>query len=124
MMTDGDLDAPEADPGGLSILRAKTGSYATKQYSLGRTGKLKKDSYGKAKWFSVTTANVNGIDELSARLDRLQHDPHAFIVRGALLPDADPQLTRRLQHPDPQDGYPAAFRSADRQWLDIDFDGI
>jgi hypothetical protein len=127
-MADGDRGDvpvdPDDAPGGLSILRASTGHYATKQYSLGRNGKLRKDGYGNEKWFSVTTAKVNGIDELAARLDRLQHDPHAFVVRGALLPEANPQLTRRLLHPDPKDGYPAAFRSADRQWLAIDFDGI
>ena len=122
----GDLSSASdvADPGGLSILRAKNGSYATKQYSLGRNGKLRKSSYGNAKWFSVTTAEVGGIVELAALIDRLQHDPHAFLVRGALLPEADPQHTRRLLRPDPQDGYPASFRSAARQYLDIDFDGI
>ena len=123
-MTDGDLDAPEAVPGGLSILRAKTGRYATKQYSLGRTGKLRKAGYGNEKWFSVTPAKVGGIDDLAALLGRLQHDPHAFVLRGALLPEADPQRTRRLLHPDPQDGHPATFRSADRQWAPLDFDGI
>jgi hypothetical protein len=121
----GDAPADTDDaPGGLSILRAKNGSYATKQYSLGRNGKLRKSSYGNAKWFSVTTAKVGSIVELAAQLDRLQHDPHAFLVRGSLLPEADPQHTRRLLHPDPKDGYPASFRSACRQYLDIDFDGI
>ena len=121
----GDVPAdPDDDRGGLSILRANTGRYATKQYSCGRTGSIRKVGYGNEKWFSVTAAKVGGIVELAALLDRLQHDPHAFVVRGALLPEADPQRTRRLLHPDPRDGYPATFRSADRQWLDIDFDGI
>jgi putative DNA primase/helicase len=113
-----------ADPGGLSILRSKTGHYATKQYSLGRNGKLRKSSYGNATWFSVTTVVADSIYELAAMLDRVQHDPHAFVLRGALLPEANPQLTRRLLHPDPKNGYPASFRSAARQWVPIDFDGI
>src|SRR4051812_6653400 len=115
-MADGDLDAPEDDPGGLSILRANTGLYATKRYSLGRNGKLKKAPYGNAKWFSVTPVTIDGIYELAAMLDRLQHDPHAFLVRGALLPEADPQRARRLLHPDPKDKHPATFRCACRQW--------
>src|SRR3954468_7758715 len=119
----GDGEDP-ADPGGLSVLRASTGLYATKRFSLGRNGKLRKSSYGNAKWFSVTPVTIDGIDELAAMLDRLQHDPHAFVVRGALRPDADPQRTRRLLHDDPEDKHPATFRSAARQWLDIDFDGI
>lgn len=112
------------DCGGLSILRARSGHYATKRYSRSRTGKITKSPYGNEKWFSVTTAEVVGIDGLAALLNRLQHDPYAFVIRGALLPEANPQLTRRLLHPDPQDGHPATFRSACRQWIPLDFDGI
>jgi hypothetical protein len=116
--------APLDDRGGLSILRARSGHYATKRYSRSRTGGITKSAYGNEKWFSATTVEVGGIADLAALLDHIQRDPLAFIVRGALLPEATPQLTRRLLHPDPRDGHPATFRSACRQWIPLDFDGI
>src|SRR4051812_25496273 len=93
--------APAEPPEGLSILRACTGRYATKRFHRRRDGTVDKTSYGNEKWFAIEQAIVSGIHDLAALLDPLQHDPHAFIVRGALLPHADPRRTRRLLHPDP-----------------------
>jgi hypothetical protein len=117
----------EVAPGALTWLTT-FGPLATKVLEQGPDGWLRvAEGYNLAEHFRVTTALVHGLTELLSRLDQLATGPRRFVVRGELLPDADPQRCKRLLHPKrDEDGTisPATFRPAARRWLALDFDSL
>jgi hypothetical protein len=108
----------------LTILRSVDGAVATKTFSRDATGKLRKEGYGKAKFFAVEERQVANIAELGAAIEGLQDERTAFVVRGELVETANATYTRRLLYPGGRTGEPATFRAANRRWIMLDFDGV
>ena len=116
--------ASSAAGGGLTILRAASRRIATKRFSALRDGRVRKSGYGNERFFALEPAEADNILALAALVHRLERDPHAFIIRGAPLPDADRNRARRLLHPDPSTGDPPTIVAADRAWVMMDLDGV
>jgi hypothetical protein len=111
----------------LVVLHSVSHKHAAKQFSLvkGKKGKpdhIANKSYGSEKYFRVDERPVGSFTALCDTLDRLTHEPFAFIVRGAPRMDINRNHTRRLLHKDPKTGDPATFEPVSRCWLLIDFD--
>jgi hypothetical protein len=119
----GVIGRPESDT--LTVLTSVSGKHAAKQFSLNRkTGELKNRSYGSEKFFSVETIALSGIADLAQTLARLTAQRFAFVVRGELLPAANPKHTRRLLRRDPRTGDEATFKPAPRHWFAVDMDHV
>jgi hypothetical protein len=84
--------------------------------------------YDDAKTFAVHEVSVSGIHTLFDILERLQSQPHAFVVRGAPVPGIDRRSTRRIakQHFDTATGevLEPTFAGSPRRWLAVDFDTL
>ena len=71
----------------LSVLHSVNRKHAAKRFSVSqRTGEIKNRSYGYEEFFAVEIVEIASFNDLSAALDRLTKDPHAFVIRGEPLP--------------------------------------
>jgi hypothetical protein len=107
----------------LPILHSVDGKFATKRFSRHpKTGKLRNKSYDNAYHFRVELRPVDSFDDLAAALEYLARQPHAFVIRGAPLPDTNLHYTKRRFRP--HGGEPATFGAAARRWFATDMDHI
>jgi hypothetical protein len=109
----------------LTVLFSVSNLYATKRIRCDRkTGKIIKTPYGCETHFQVKQVGLSGFDHLCKCLDTLTQRPFAFVIRGAPLPGIDLNNTRRVNHENPETGYPAAFVEAERNWFAVDLDKV
>jgi hypothetical protein len=93
----------------VTILRSVTGRYATKRFSRGDDGTVRKAGYGNETYFAVEIGEVAGIDDLAALLGSLEDDKSAFVIRGEPSAGVNLDCSRRLLRP--RSGAPATFHS-------------
>jgi hypothetical protein len=108
----------------VTIMRSVDGAVATKTFWRDGAGRVRKENYGNAKFFSVEVRPVTNITELAAVIETLQSERSALVVRGELRETASAWHTRRLLRPDRRTGEPATFRPANRRWVMLDFDAV
>jgi hypothetical protein len=113
----------------LTVLHSVHRKHAAKQFTLvkGKKGSpdtIRNKNYGSERYFRVEEIAISNATELNAALDRLTHNPFAFIIRGAPLRNINRSHTRRLSHKDPKTGDPATFESMPRRWLSVDLDHL
>jgi hypothetical protein len=108
----------------VTIMRSVDGAVATKTFWRDGAGNVRKEGYGKAKFFAVEAAPVSDIVELGAVLGSLEKEQFSFVIRGELVETASSFCTRRLIHPDPRTGDAATFRATNRRWMMLDFDAV
>lgn len=96
---------------------------ATKRITELEDGTLRIEGYDAGKHFSFVERSVNGLGDLAGVLGEAAANPRAFALRGAPLPDTNPERCRRLlyQH---EDGTAPTFREVPRRWAVIDFDDV
>ena len=113
---------------GLTVLRTVGAARATKQWRWNaKKAEWSKISYTAGAWFTPAEHKVRSLDELAAVLERVQLDPSAFVVRGALAPDAAAALAanplhriRRRKHS--KNGIDPSLVEVPRSWIMIDID--
>ena len=109
-------------PETITILTTK-GPLATKVISWSQIlQKPQTTPYGLARRFSCEEIGVNGIDDLSALMTRLQTETCSFVVRGAIAPGADRRNMLRRLHDKP--GAPATIVPTARHWVAFDIDSL
>ena len=124
-MTD---SAPSSTGCGITVLRTIGTARATKQWQWNAKGQeWSKISYQAGAWFIPREHQVANLAGLVAVLDKVQRDPRAFIVRGALTPDAakavadNPQhRIRRRKHL--KNEVTPSLLEVPRRWLMVDID--
>jgi hypothetical protein len=121
--------AAERSACAVTILRTIKHHCATKTWTLQTSGERKVQDYDSGMHFAPTEVTVASLDELHDLLDQLQHDPRAFIVRGALTPEVRETLARtpnrkfrRLKVAQGHD--PALLVEVPRPWVMIDIDAF
>jgi hypothetical protein len=92
---------------------------ATKEYTTASNGRVLRREFSEAKHFRVTRETVADIGGLYNLVAHLGDEASAFIIRGELLPGADPAHTRRVLR-----GDAATFADVPRAWLMLDADKI
>ncbi len=108
-------------PEGHSVTVMRTGGtrfLATKTFVGGDDGSVEPITYKAGMYFRPERVPVGSADELFALLERLEGDPHAFVVGGAPKQGRGRGSIRRTlgEHGDIVD--------APRRWVMIDFDGL
>jgi hypothetical protein len=78
--------------------------------------------YNAGKFYRVRNADVGGFAVMRRVLEKAAGIPEACIIRGELLPNADPENSRRLSNR-AEHGDGVTFAAKPRQWLAIDADG-
>jgi len=78
--------------------------------------------YSGGRFYRVRHADVAGFPEMVRVLEKASGIPEACIIRGELMPTADPENCRRLSNK-AEHGDAVTFAPAARQWLAIDVDG-
>lgn len=107
------------EPESVTILRcAQTWPGMRKLYTLD-AGVITKHERGKAKHFAAETVRVSGLGEFHALLCRVEQDPRALIVRGAILPSANRAWMKRRTN-----GAEKTLFEVPRSWVMLDVDGI
>jgi hypothetical protein len=109
----------------LTVLTSVSELYATKRIRRDRkTGRVIKTNYGNETHFQIKQVELSGFSHLCKCLDTLTRRPFSFVIRGEPLPHTDLNHTRRVNHANPDKGYPAAFTEGPRHWFAIDLDRI
>src|SRR4051794_2429776 len=86
------------DPDRLTILTT-FGPPMTKTLGPGADGRVTVlETCGLAEYFRHTTAIVHGLHDVLRELEQLATCPRSCLVRGEVLPGADPGYCRRLLH--------------------------
>jgi len=111
------------DPHALTILTAARSKRAAKRHTQTPDGWATQD-YDCGAVFTLDTAPVPTLRDLSDTLVQLQGDPRAFVVRGARIDGqtAHP-ATRRTIHTQ-EDGDTPHLREVDRAWVCLDIDNL
>ena len=120
--------APNDTGCGVTVLRTVGNARATKRWKWdAATAQWSKISYEAGAWFLPREYRVSNLAELVAVLDRVQHDERAFVVRGALRPNAATALAenpdhriRRRKHT--KGGIDPSLAEVPRRWIMIDID--
>ena len=111
------------DPQGMTILLAlDTGqgvAAMVKTWLLGATG-IECRQYDNASWFMVRTVSVATFSMLCAVLTAIKSITRACVIRGKLLPHADPNKTMRRCVE--SEGKLPSFSECPRRWVLLDFD--
>jgi hypothetical protein len=102
----------------VTVLRAHDGRRLTKRFTVASNGAVVSDGYDKATWYRAASVPVAGLHGLHALLRDLERDPHACVIRGEAVPDADTTRTRRNKA---EKG--GAFAETPRHWVMLDIDG-
>jgi hypothetical protein len=110
---------PQADT--ITVLYHPTAT-ATKTWFLDGTGRMQCVDYGCGEYFSTFELNITGLEGLYWALASVSQEPHAFIIRGKKLPNANPQHLRRAKNP--KNGQAPGFYEVGRRWLTIDADSV
>ena len=113
---------------GLTVLRTVGNARATKQWRWNPNGQeWSKISYQAGAWFVPREHQVVDLAGLMAVLEQVQHDPRAFVVRGALTPEAadgvaaDPgHRIRRRKHA--KGDVSPSLVEVPRRWIMVDID--
>lgn len=116
-------------PGGLTVLRTTDLRWATKCWIWStELSEWRKISYEAGSLFTAEEHVLGNLRELGTLLEQGMRDPAAFVVRGALTPEAaeavakDPNhRIRRRKHL--KDGIQPTLVEVARSWLMIDIDG-
>jgi hypothetical protein len=112
-------------PNRMVLLTSISSLYATKRIRQDRkTGRVIKTPYGLETYFKVMRIDLAGFHHLCRCLDTLTRRRFVFVIRGAALPDANLEKTRRLVHPDPETDEVATFVAAPRHWFAVDIDKV
>jgi hypothetical protein len=82
------------------------------------------EASSKARLFAVASMPVSGLDDVANLLIQLINDPHAAVIRGALIDPANTHRVRRLLHTDQKTGERPIFREQARRWVAFDIEGI
>ena len=101
----------------ITILRSAK-RRLTKQYAAASNGTVTVQGYDRAKYFSVETVRLDGIEGLHRRLLRLETNSSACVIRGEPIA-SDLPFVRRQKH-----GSGAAFAEVPRSWVMLDVDGL
>jgi hypothetical protein len=111
----------------VTILTSK-GPLASKRITAIPGGPPKVESYGSAKFFSISQTGVSNIDELAELLGRVvERSPRSFIVRGKPKEGIDQRRAQRRVHDRRNsDGTvtPATIEAAEHRWIALDCDRI
>jgi hypothetical protein len=107
-----DFEKPGIPPCGVTVLRSPL--VLTKQISPGET----KAASG-AKHFDAEAVEITDLDALRDLIATLIDDPHACIVRGALIDPSHTKHIRRVLH-----GEHKTLREEPRRWVALDIEGI
>ena len=116
------------DATGVTVLRCTGTAKATKQWQWNPTlQQWTRISYQAGAKFTAAEHQVADLAGLAALLEQLRSDPAAFVVRGALAPDAaaavaaDPthRIRRRKLN---KGGVAPTLVEASRAWIGVDFD--
>lgn len=119
-------EVPHADPDGMPVLFASdTGNgvpMMCKTWSSGDDGP-NCEPYDNAWLFRVNTLSVNTPARLENLLAGLKQHPKSCVIRGALLPHANPKKVRRTCQQQ-ADGEKPNFEECQRRWILLDFDAL
>jgi hypothetical protein len=108
----------------LTVLHSVNGRHAAKRFSRDKIGAIRNRSYDNEKHFRIEEIALDGFEALASALTRLTAEPHAFVIRGAPLPNVNRWHARRLLYRDPKTGEEATFRAVPRHWFAADMDHI
>lgn len=105
----------------VTVLRSLGGAL-TKRVRLARDG-WRLTGFSAGRWFAAHEREVGGFAHLAGLLERITGASRCAVVRGRLLPGADPRRCRRLcdraKH-----GDAVTFAAAARRWLAVDIDSL
>jgi hypothetical protein len=108
-----------AAPCALTVLHAHKRRRLTKTFTVASNGVVVKKDYDNALHFAAERVPLHGILDLHARLQRIESDPHACIIRGEAKPDTDLAWIRRKKA---ENG--GIFQEVPRRWVMLDIDGV
>jgi hypothetical protein len=113
---------------GVTVLHTGKGHSASKQWRWNLTTReWTSIAYAAGSWFTPQEHQVNDLHSLVAVLDQVRRDPCAFVVRGALTPEARDKATadpafrirrRKLK----KGGIDPSLLEVPRRWIMIDVD--
>jgi hypothetical protein len=101
----------------MTVLLARSG-FMAKTIADGKIAR----GYNAGKFYRVRHADVAGFPDMVRVLEKASGIPEACVIRGELLPNADPENCRRLSN-QAEHGDAVTFTAKPRRWLAIDVDG-
>ena len=106
----------------LTVLRSRSG-VLTKRIALSSAAGWQVVGFSAGAWFSVHERPAGSFEQLAQQLEQISRDRLAAVVRGRLLPHADPARCRRLSDRAAH-GDAVTFAPAPRRWLALDVDSV